>query len=277
MSKNRNSKSYLSIIIPCYNQGIFLEECLSSIYNQTVSNWECIIIDDGSTDDSKNIALRWIEKDSRFKYYYKENGGLSSARNFGIKHAKHPYILPLDADDKIHETLIEEVYRILQNENYDLISYDVQLFGTKNKKLQLPKYSYKTLLLQNCFIACSIFKKELWTEAEGYDENLKSFEDWDFWIRALNHKSKVYHIPKVLYFYRKHRNGSLTNTFKSNPKYYFGLYDYVYTKNKSIYQENFPNPILAYQENEALRKFNGKVKNTFFFRLYTIFKRIIKK
>ena len=72
-------------------------------------------------------------------------------------------------------------------------------------------------------------------------------------------------------------NSSCPNTFKNNPEYYFGLYDYVYTKNKSIYQENFPNPILAYQENEALRQFNSKVKNTFFFRLYTIFKRIIKK
>ena len=124
----------LSIVIPCYNQGQFLAECLESVFNQTAKKWECLIIDDGSTDNTSEIVEQWIKKDSRFEYYYKENGGASSARNFGIKHAKQPYILPLDADDKIHKTLIEEAYKIMQNDIYDLVYFDVELFGVKNEK-----------------------------------------------------------------------------------------------------------------------------------------------
>ncbi|SFC74111.1 Glycosyltransferase involved in cell wall bisynthesis [Zunongwangia mangrovi] len=267
----------LTFVVPVFNGDQFINALFISVLNQSNTNWQCIVVDDGSTDDSKKLADLWSERDSRFKVVSKKNGGLASARNLGISLAVTKYIMPLDSDDIIHKDLVTEFNKSIQSEEFDLISFDVEFFGIRSGKLVLPNFSYKQLLLQNCFIACSIFKKDLWTEVEGYDENLKSFEDWDFWIRALNHKSKIKHIPKVLYFYRKHSTGSLTNTFKSNPEYYFGLYDYVYTKNKKIYQENFPNPILAYQENEALRKFNSKVKSTFFFRLYTTFKRIIKK
>ena len=74
----------ISIIVTCYNQEAFLEETLNSIAQQTYSNWECIIIDDGSTDNSAQIAKKWQEKDSRFLYFYQENKDRSAARNAGI-------------------------------------------------------------------------------------------------------------------------------------------------------------------------------------------------
>ncbi|HAO28647.1 MAG TPA: glycosyltransferase family 2 protein, partial [Chryseobacterium indologenes] len=78
----------ISIIVPCYNQAIYLDECLQSVLDQTYGNWECIIVDDGSPDNTKEVTEKWIEKDNRFIYLHKENGGLSSARNAGIEAAK---------------------------------------------------------------------------------------------------------------------------------------------------------------------------------------------
>ena len=81
-------KKHISIIIPCYNQAHFLDQALQSVLNQTYLNWECLLINDGSTDETEIISNKWIKKDPRFKYFYKENGGLSSARNFGLDNAE---------------------------------------------------------------------------------------------------------------------------------------------------------------------------------------------
>ncbi len=268
--------NFISIIVPCYNQAHFLDEALQSVLNQTSPNWECIIVNDGSTDDLEDIVLKWIEKDKRFKYFFKENGGLSSARNFGIKKAEHDIILPLDSDDKIHENLISEVVNEFKSSHADVVYYDVEFFGEKKGLYSLPKYQYKRLLTRNTFIACTPFKKESYLKIGGYDEQLKSFEDWDLWIRMLNQNSKVVKINKTLYYYRKHEKGSLTNIFSERPKLYFDLYDYIYVKNKAIYDAHFKNPILAYHENESLLMFNNKVKNNFIFKIYHKLKTVFK-
>ena len=102
-------KSIVSIIIPCYNHAQYLDVTLSSVINQTFSNWECIIVNNGSEDDTKIIAAKWCEKDSRFKYVEQENKGVSAARNKGIRISKGEFILPLDADDYIVETFLEKL------------------------------------------------------------------------------------------------------------------------------------------------------------------------
>ena len=88
----------VSIIIPCYNQAEFLEETLGSVLKQTHTNWECLIVNDGSTDVTEKIAQQFISKDQRFKYFFKENGGLSSARNYGLDQSTGNYIQFLDSD-----------------------------------------------------------------------------------------------------------------------------------------------------------------------------------
>ena len=265
----------ISIIVPLYNQAKFVEETLSSVLKQTSNDWECIIVNDGSTDNSEAIALEWTKKDGRFKYYYKENGGLSSARNFGVEKAKHDIVFPLDSDDVIETNLISEILEAFKNTNADVVHFNSAFFGVKEGANNLPEYSYKKILVQNTFIACTPFKKEAYLKCGGYDEQLKSFEDWDFWIRLLNENSIVYKINKTLFYYRKHAKDSLTNSFSENPKLYFELYDYIYLKNKAIYDKHFKNPILAYQENELLIAFNNKVKNTLIFKAYAKLKKML--
>lgn len=269
--------SLISIIVPCYNQGQFLDECLSSVYNQKNTDWTCIIVDDGSTDETNKKAQEWIEMDTRFKYYHKVNGGLSSARNFGIARSSSKYILPLDADDKLNANLISEFYNVLKiSLEPDLVYFDVEFFGIKNGVYKLPEYDYKTLLTQNCFIAGSIFAKKIWTESRGYDTSLEAFEDWDFWIRSLSPESEVIKISKKLYYYRKSEFGTITSEFVSNPGLYYNLYKKMYLKNIDLYFKYFPNPILAFQANMELRTFNHKIKSLWIFKAYHFFKKKIK-
>src|SRR5688572_19542177 len=92
----------VSIIVPCYNQAHYLKEAIESVQAQTYQNWECIIVNDGSPDDTEERALELLKKDNRLHYYKKENGCVAAARNFGIANANRQYFLRLDADDKIN-------------------------------------------------------------------------------------------------------------------------------------------------------------------------------
>ncbi len=272
-----NTKERLiTIVVPCYNQGNFLDECLSSVHNQSNTNWECIIVDDGSTDETKNKAQEWVNKDDRFSYLYKKNGGLSSARNFGIDRSSGKYILPLDADDKIHKDLVFEFFKIVQTSlEPDLVYFDVEFFGAKRGLYKLPEYDYKVLLTQNCFISGSIFAKKLWYISGGYDTSLEAFEDWDFWIRSLSPESRVVKIEKELYYYRKSQTGTITSEFVKNPALYYNLYKKIYLKNIELYFEYFPNPIEVFKENRELREFNLKIKNSGLFKAYHFLKKQI--
>lgn len=102
----------VSVIIPCFNQAQFLEETLQSVIKQTFTNWECLIIDDGSTDTSKIIAENYCNLDPRFQYVFQTNAGLSSARNTGLKLARGTYIQLLDGDDWLHPQNSNYKYKI---------------------------------------------------------------------------------------------------------------------------------------------------------------------
>ena len=95
----------ISVIVPCYQQGEYLSETLNSVLNQTYPYWECIIVNDGSTDNTKEVAALFCQKDNRFHYIEKENQGPSIARNTGINASQGEFILPLDADDIIAQAI----------------------------------------------------------------------------------------------------------------------------------------------------------------------------
>lgn len=267
----------ISIIVPCYKQAHFLPETLQSVLDQGYDNWECIIVNDGSPDNTEQIAAEWCEKDTRFKYLKKTNGGLPSARNAGIAISNGYYILPLDSDDKIHSTFLEKIIKAFsKNPQLELVTSRIQFFGEKNNEMVLPDFSYKKLLVRNCFPNCAAFKKISWQNVNGYDESMKSLEDWEFWIRILNEKSQVYKIRELMFKYRKHGEGSLSNTFKKDPEFYYGLHDYVFEKHREIYKKYFPNPIVAYNDNLLLQEFNEKVKNNIVFKLYAKIKTLAK-
>lgn len=233
----------ISVIVPCYNQAQFLPETLQSVLDQTYSNWECIIVNDGSTDNTEQVALEWSEKDKRFTYLYKDNGGLSSARNTGIEQAQGKWILPLDSDDKINCRYLElSIQSIKKNPELDIIYCKAETFGMTTSSWCLRDYNYKKLLFTNMIFCSALFKKESWEKAKGYDLNLKrGREDWEFWINILTESSRVLCLDYIGFFYRR-KEDSMDVSLNKDKEIKLYAENYIYDKHRNIYTKFFGSP-----------------------------------
>lgn len=206
-----NDKPLISVIVPCFNQGEFLTETLNSVMGQTYSNWECIIVDDGSEDDTSVVAAEFVEKDRRFSYIKQDNQGPSIARNNGISLSKGTYILPLDSDDIIESTYLEKAIDYFNNHpDTKLIYCRADRFGEEHGEWRLPLYSYDALIRSNCLIVSSVFLKKDFDRVGGYNPQMDiGLEDWELWLELLRPNDKVHRIDEILFHYRV-RNGSRT-------------------------------------------------------------------
>ena len=194
----------VSIIVPCYNQATYLAETLDSVLAQTYTNWECVIVNDGSPDNTEEIANHYISKDKRFCYLYQENMGLAMARNNGIRKSSGTYILPLDSDDIIADTYIEKAVRMFsQNRDVKLVYCKAKFFGKANEEWDLPYYKYENLLWDNIIFCSALYRRKDFDNTIGYNPNMKGgLEDWDFWLTLLKPTDKVCRIEEILFSYR---------------------------------------------------------------------------
>lgn len=195
-------KPLISVIIPCYNYGRFLNDCINSLLSQTYTNWECIIIDDGSTDNSPDIAHSLSAKDERIKAFSQKNAGPTVARNKGLALAKGEFIQFLDADDLLENQKFEnQISRFLQHPDHDIVYGGVSYFNTSNpSKLYdnidlisgpwMKNLSGKgdtmilELLNRNIMVISSPLVRKSSFDKHGYlDENLSYNEDWELWLR----------------------------------------------------------------------------------------------
>lgn len=195
----------VSVIIPCYNLGNYIGETLESVYAQTYKNYEIIIVDDESNDGITPAILKKINH-PKVTVLYRKNGGASAARNTAIKAAKGKYILPLDGDDLIMPTYLSKAVKLLEdNPDVGFVSPWIQSFEGSDLLWKTKPFDIKEALVQNYTAVASVFRRECWEESGGYDEQLKGFEDWDFWINIGKRgwKSKVIEEPLFLYRVRK--------------------------------------------------------------------------
>lgn len=242
----------ISIIVPCYNQAQYLDECLQSVLDQTFQNWECIIVDDGSPDNTGEIATGWAERNSRFTYYRKENGGVSAARNFGIDKAAGEWILPLDGDDRIGNLYLEEANRYM-NTDVELIYCNAEFFGTENRVWKLPAYSFKEMLKHNLIFCSAFYRKSSFLKTGGYDVTmLKGYEDWEFWINLMNSDTKVLKLDYTGFFYRRKEisRDTLINSDRENLK---KIENYIYRKHSLKYISQYGNFFDMEKEIQAAR------------------------
>lgn len=230
----------VSVIVPCYNHGKYLSEALFSIKNQTYENWECIIVNDGSPDNTEEIANHWINLDKRFKYFNKENGGLSSARNAGIEKSNGNYILTLDADDKFECKFIEKAVSILdKNEKVGIVTcWGYRFIKKEIYGLFKPVGgTIENYLFCSASLASSMFRRECWEQVGGYDEEMKKgYEDWDYYIRIALNGWQTHVIEEPLFFYRQHQVSM--RTIAQN-QYDIDIKMYLYNKHKKLYKDNF--------------------------------------
>jgi len=251
----------VSIVVPCFNQAEYLEETIQSLLKQLYQNWECIIVNDGSTDNSLNIANNLASKDSRIFVIQQKNAGLSNARNKGIAKAKGEFILPLDADDKISDNYIAVcVNHFLADPSSSLVYGRGVKFGQINENWNLSHYSYDELLFGNMIYCTAMFKKRDWENAEGYDANMiYGYEDWEFWVNILNSTSKVVYDSSIIFFYRIRENSMFS---KMAIDQILLMRQYVYKKHAEKYNPYFIDPLSVYKNyNEIKNEYNRLFDN----------------
>ncbi|SEP54864.1 glycosyltransferase [Flavobacterium urocaniciphilum] len=258
--------NFVSIIITCYNDALYIEQAIDSALNQTYLNKEVIVVDDGSNKETKDVLKKLEPKIS--KLITQENKGQSTARNVGINEAKGNYILILDSDDFFEPTFCEKAIAIFsENNDVKLVTCDANLLyinGTTDVYRPIGG-TISNFMYANAALGTSLFKKEDWERIGGYDESMrKGFEDWEYFIRLLKNDGICHVIPEVLYSYRK-RNDSTTS--KANSIKY-DLLNYIYIKHKEIYIADFDNFVskmlerIKIEEKEKIKNFK-KSENKF--------------
>jgi glycosyltransferase involved in cell wall biosynthesis len=194
----------VSVIIPCFNHGEFLQEAVASVIHVGREDVELIVVDDGSTDQRTSremdaLAARGI------KVIRQENKGLPAARNAGIIASKGEYILPLDADNHVRSGYFEYGIRILDaNPKVGVVYGDAEYFGTRTGRWQVGAFDRDRLLQWNYIDACAIYRRSVWEQNGGYDATLPVWviEDWDFWLTTLERGWQFAYVPEVLFDYR---------------------------------------------------------------------------
>ncbi|WP_171971855.1 glycosyltransferase family 2 protein [Mangrovimonas sp. DI 80] len=234
-------KPEVSIIIPCFKTEKTLEETLLSVYNQKFDNWEALIINDGSPDNLEEIALNWERKDSRFKYYKRTNGGLGSARNFGIMKSEGDFILPLDSDNRIRDSFIQNAVEIMEKESDIGVIYgDVVFFGERNEYIKVGEFNEYKMFYVNYIDACALIRKAVFDAIGLYETNLpyQGHEDWEFWLRVIQSNYKFYYMKEFAFDYRV-TNFSMSAKFteeivNKNTAYIISKHNLFY---KSVYNQ----------------------------------------
>ena len=235
----------VSIIMACYNQAEYINEAIESVKGQTFGDFECIIVNDGSTDNSLEIINKSIKDDDRFVVLTKKNEGVCETRNYGILHSKGKYILPLDGDDKIGPVYVEEAVKLLDNnDNLKIVYCKANKFGYVNSPWHLPEFSMDTMLVNNCIFNCAFFRREDYNKTVGYNSNMAGgIEDWDFWLSILEHGTDVVCIDKTLFFYRI--KGKSRNTSFSNEEYRSKMFRILWSNHKELYSKYCPDPNMS--------------------------------
>ncbi len=212
MNEERNSPR-ISVIIPCYNHGRYLPEAVASVVAQTFADWELIIVDDGSTDDSAAIAEQLIAQypGQTMRLLRQANQGLSASRNSAIRLARGSYILPLDADDQIEPDMLAETLAVLERRpEVGFVYTDVRMFGEENRIWSGGSYSLDKLRFDCPMVPITLFRKQAWAATDGFRSSLypQGYEDWDFWLSLAAAGWQGDHIALPLVRYRR-TNGSM--------------------------------------------------------------------
>lgn len=223
----------VSVIIPCYNYAAYIGETIESILAQTYSHWEIIIVDDGSKDNTAKIVKKFTQADKRILYHYQVNGGLSAARNTGLRLAGGKYIQLLDADDFIAPTKIAIQVSALESDNSTALVYGDtynfkdtptiserifrQFFLSKEPVSGQGNALALHMANDNIFlVSCPLFRRVMADAVGGFDTALFSLEDWYFWYRAalLDFKFKYDNQPGTEFYVRSHTSNMSSNRHK---------------------------------------------------------------
>ncbi|NOK60600.1 MAG: hypothetical protein GFH27_549297n199 [Chloroflexi bacterium AL-W] len=228
---------HVSIIVPCYNHGQYLPEAISSVVVQTYCNWEIIIVDDGSTDDSVHIAEQLLQTYDNFPICLLShpNQGLGPTRNAGIRIARGTYILPLDADDLIKPTMLEQTVVVLEEDSHLGVVYtSVQMFGAETNTWSGGEYDIQKLRFDNQMNVTALFRKKAWEQVGGF-RDMSGMADWDFWLSLAEAGWYGKRVAQPLFCYRRANNSMLTTSHRKH----LGLRAQIILNHPNMYEPGF--------------------------------------
>lgn len=242
----------VSVIVTCYNQEDYIEEALQSVLDQVYEDWECVIVNDGSLDNSEKVICEFIRKDSRFIYIKQKNQGVVAARNNAIEKSSGKYILPLDGDDKIDRKYLLLAVPVMEaDEEVSLVYCNVQCFGMRTEKFGLPPLTLRNILNNGCCVVTSLFRRVDFDAIGGFKQCMnKGLEDWEFFISLTERGGKFYKIEKTLFHYRvlnQHRDGSYNSSIKKE------LIKSILSIHSETYYHEYQRMIHEYERKPVIR------------------------
>jgi glycosyltransferase involved in cell wall biosynthesis len=278
----------ISIIIPCYNQSSYLEETLNCILKQDYENWECLLVNDGSTDSTESVILPWLKKDPRFRYFSIPNGGVSAARNFGIEQAKGFFIQFLDADDLLSPNKLSKSIGAIFSENVGVVCCNYALLSnnlTTNLGVfsTLEEYSFTFKNIARYWksgftipIHCFFFRREVIGEYR-FPVGISIHEDWIMWLLIYQQNPNTYFIPETLAFYRSNPTG-LSGTGRFVEETLFAI-DYLNPKlSKDHFKILYEGVIMRFNEGLIYwRKREENLKQSKTYQFGLIFNKFVRK
>lgn len=196
----------VAIVIPCYRYAELLPDAVASAVAQTWGNLRIVIVDDGSPDDTAAVANELIARypDRRIDLLRQTNQGLAAARNAGVRATTSPFVLPLDADDKLEPGTVAALLQALLDTGADVATPNGRTFGDEDKPLRTLPVTRRRLVANNCLVYSSMYRRRLFDRIGGYGPIKPGYEDWDYWLSALELGATFTHVDEELFCYRKH-------------------------------------------------------------------------
>ncbi|MDH3425173.1 MAG: glycosyltransferase [Acidimicrobiia bacterium] len=195
----------VSVVIPCFNQGQYLDDAIMSVFEQDHDGFEVIVVDDGSTDQVTIDIIDQLEL-PRVRVIRQDNAGLSAARNAGMSAARGRYLVPLDADDELKPTYLSRLLsEISEDPSIGFVHCWAEFFGDVEGVYATRAFNEYQLLMSNSVVGCAMIRREAFEQVGGYDETMgQGNEDWDLWVRLTASGWGQRVVPEALFRYRRH-------------------------------------------------------------------------
>lgn len=250
----------VTIIMATFNRAHFLVEALQSIIAQSFKNWECLIIDDGSIDNTSDVVASFLEKDQRFKYFPRSEEhkkGLPGCRNQGLELAEGDYIIFFDDDDVVHPQNLELCLKVFADYKPDFCSYQKKPFFGDHTSLDFKKRELKegawitkkdmeSIIKNNIPLAsCTVMWKKKCFEEEKFNENLMYAEEWECYSRIISNDKMGFNINNILYYNRKHPHSNTGEFWKGDKIRSNSKIDAVKLVLQNLYSKNLLTPGLT--------------------------------
>jgi glycosyltransferase involved in cell wall biosynthesis len=249
-SSRMPAKPAVSVIIPCYNLGQYLDEAVESVLAQTYQDFEIVIVDDGSTDATTRALLTDYRR-ARTRVIRTAHGGVSAARNLAIANSTGAYLCALDADDCLDPTYLEKAVPVLDGDaSIAFVSCWLRTFGDEEWEWKPERCDLPTLLWEDTVLTASLVRRDVIVAAGGYDTGMpiQGLEDWDLWLTLAERGCRGVILPEVLFNYRR-RAGSLS-TISWNGSGHLPLMRYRLAKHRELYMAHLAD-VLLHQDSET--------------------------